>query len=60
MAKPTYKIGLDVALCLVFISLKMSDVIDWSWWWVFSPLWVGVVLVGLINTLKAIVSGDAA
>jgi phosphoglycerol transferase MdoB-like AlkP superfamily enzyme len=29
-------------LFLVFLVLKLTDVIDWSWWWVTAPLWVPV------------------
>lgn len=28
------------ALTLLFIALKLGDVIDWSWWWVLSPQWI--------------------
>ena len=31
-------------LCLLFIGLKLGNVITWSWWWVFAPLWGQVVL----------------
>lgn len=33
--------GLDIitATFLVFIVLKLSNVIDWAWWWVLAPLW---------------------
>ena len=31
-------------LAIVFIILKLSHVIAWSWWWVLSPLWVGPAL----------------
>ena len=31
------------ALTLMFLGLKLADKIDWSWWWVFSPVWVPVV-----------------
>lgn len=24
-------------LQILFIALKLCGVIDWSWWWVFSP-----------------------
>jgi hypothetical protein len=24
---------------VVFITLKLCDVIDWSWWWVTAPFW---------------------
>ena len=26
-------------LTLLFIGLKLGGVIQWSWWWVLSPLW---------------------
>ena len=30
--------GLDVILTIVFVVLKLCDVITWHWLWVFSPL----------------------
>lgn len=27
-------------LLLIFVTLKLTDLIDWSWWWVLSPLWI--------------------
>ena len=36
-------------LTVVFVVLKLTDVIDWSWWWVFSPLWIPLaIIVGAI------------
>ncbi len=32
-------------LSLLFIGLKLSDHIDWSWWWVLSPIWIPAALV---------------
>lgn len=29
---------------LVFLTLKLCHVIDWSWWWITAPLW-GLVLL---------------
>ena len=42
--------GLTVAdvLLIVFIVLKLCKVIDWSWWWVLSPLWISLIIVILI------------
>jgi len=45
--------GLTLAggLFLVFLTLKLCHVINWSWWWITCPLWGGIVLfiiVGLI------------
>lgn len=36
-------IGLGGALFLVFLVLKLTDTIDWSWWWVTAPLWIPAV-----------------
>lgn len=36
------------ALQLLFIALKLTHVIDWSWWWVLSPLWITASLAALI------------
>lgn len=30
---------------IIFLILKLTNVIDWSWWWVTSPLWVSVLIV---------------
>jgi hypothetical protein len=32
---------------LVFIILKLTGVIRWSWWWVLSPLWIAGILTVL-------------
>ena len=38
----TYVCGLNFCslLTIVFITLKLINVIDWSWWWVLGPLWI--------------------
>jgi len=47
--------GLNVVglLGVAFVVLKLTDVIDWSWWWVLSPFWIPfsiVFVVALITT----------
>ena len=39
-------IGFTGLLTLVFIVLKLTHVINWSWVWVLSPIWIttGIVL----------------
>ena len=32
-------------LTAVFITLKLTKVIDWSWWWVMSPLLIPAAIV---------------
>lgn len=38
-------IGLAGVLFIVFLVLKLTDNIDWSWWWVTAPLWLPLALV---------------
>lgn len=33
-------VGFGGLLLLLFIGLKLGNVIDWSWWWVTAPAWV--------------------
>ena len=35
----------SVIVFLAFFFAKIYDKIDWSWWWVFSPLWIPAALV---------------
>jgi hypothetical protein len=48
-------VGLGTVLFLIFLILKLTNTIDWSWWWVTSPLWIpaGILLIifGLLGIL---------
>jgi hypothetical protein len=46
-----YGISFTELLLAIFIVLKLTGVINWSWWWVLSPLWItlGIVVVILIG-----------
>lgn len=33
------------ALTLIFITLKLTGHIAWSWWWVLAPLWIPAIIV---------------
>ena len=37
-------IGLTGVLFVVFLVLKLTGNIDWSWWWVTSPLWIPIAI----------------
>lgn len=41
-------IGIGTLLFIVFLVLKLCNVIDWSWWWVTAPLWIPIGLILLI------------
>ena len=52
-------IGFCGLLTIVFIILKLLDKIDWSWWWVLSPIWIPwVIILGvllILGVIKAII-----
>lgn len=42
-------IGFPSLLTLLFIGLKLTDKIDWSWVWVLAPTWIPVAIgLGLL------------
>ena len=38
-------IGSAGGLTLIFIALKLAKVINWSWVWVLSPIWISILLM---------------
>jgi predicted tellurium resistance membrane protein TerC len=42
-------------LVLVFITLKLTGTINWSWWWVLSPIWVPVAFIVLLAIIYAFI-----
>lgn len=38
-------VGFLGLLTIVFIVLKLTHTINWSWWWVLAPLWIPAVLM---------------
>lgn len=48
-------VGFLGTLALIFITLKLAGVINWSWWWVLAPLWVvPAICLGVFAVLGAI------
>ena len=46
---------LTVIIFLAFFFAKIFDKIDWSWWWVFSPLWIPIaIIIGIIGIIALI------
>jgi hypothetical protein len=39
-------------LTFIFTVLKLVGIIHWSWWWVFSPVWIPIAcaVLGFIIT----------
>lgn len=45
------QIGFAGLLTIVFIVLKLTEVITWSWLWVLSPMWIGFAIFVLIFSI---------
>lgn len=41
-------VGFVGLLTIAFIVLKLCNVIDWSWWWVISPIWITACIVAML------------
>lgn len=48
--------SLATLLLVLFIGLKLGNVIAWSWWWVLSPLWLPWVLFAFAWLIITIMS----
>lgn len=48
-------IGFLGLLTIVFIVLKLTKYIDWSWWWVLSPVLIPIAFVIVILIIVGIV-----
>ena len=50
-------VGVMGLLLVLFVGLKLTGPIDWSWWWVTAPIWaplaavLAIVVVILIFTI---------
>lgn len=48
-------IGAGGLLGVSFVVLKLTHVIDWSWWWVTLPFWIGIPIALVILIVAAMV-----
>ena len=42
-------------LTLIFVVLKLCNVINWGWLWVLSPLWIGIAIYVLFVVIVSII-----
>jgi len=50
-------IGFVGLLTVLFVGLKLTNFIAWSWWWVLSPIWLSIV-IGLIFLALFVFAAD--
>ena len=50
-------IGFFGLLTIVFVILRLTEVITWSWWWVLAPLWIPMALSTIVVVIVFLVIG---
>lgn len=45
-------------LTLLFIGLKLAGVIHWKWFWVVSPIFIGILFSMLLTYVNYLLNGD--
>lgn len=54
--KTTYQgPGFFTLLGVLFVGLKLANIIDWSWWWVLAPLWGPLLFVLLFFAIVLVI-----
>lgn len=61
--KDSYKsaasgLSFPTVVFIVFLILKLTGLVNWSWWWIFSPIWISfgiVVLIFLIGVIVGVI-----
>jgi hypothetical protein len=51
----TNGLGFGTILFLIFLTLKLTNNIQWSWLWVTAPLWIPLVILGLAVVLLTLI-----
>jgi hypothetical protein len=50
-SKSSNGLGIGTILFLIFMVLKLTNYIDWSWWWVTAPLWIPIIILGVVGLI---------
>ena len=59
-SKALVSVGFFDLLFLVFLTLKLTHTIAWSWWFVTAPLWAPLCLIILAVIIFVVLAGCAA
>jgi hypothetical protein len=50
-------IGFMGLLALLFVGLKLTGYIAWSWWWVLAPMWAPTVVAIIVLAVVFAIEG---
>jgi hypothetical protein len=47
-------LDLTDALGLMFVYLKLTVQIGWSWWWVTAPFWIKLIMLSIVSIISIV------
>ncbi len=53
------RFGFVGLMALLFIALKLTGYVAWSWWWVLAPVWAPFALILGIVAVAAVIAAMA-
>lgn len=53
-------IGFCGLLTIVFIVLKLTKIINWSWLWVLAPIWIPIIITVIIVIIMFVIAKIAS
>jgi len=56
ISRSTLGSSVIITLSIVFVTFKLTGVINWSWWWVTSPLWLPLASALTLMTMAVILT----
>ncbi|QDK03505.1 membrane protein [Mycobacterium phage PainterBoy] len=50
------QLPIGLVLFIVFLVLKLTEVIDWSWWWIAAPIWIPLALLAFVYSATSAIA----
>ena len=50
-----WQIIIPVLVTALFFVLKLANIIDWNWIWIFAPLWIPLIIIAFYMLFASIV-----
>lgn len=49
-----WQIIIPILMTALFFMLKLTNIIDWNWVWIFAPLWIPLVIIAFFMVFASI------
>ncbi len=60
MAQRGGGVGFVGLLVVLLVGLKLTGIVEITWWWVFSPVWIGgLIMLAIAGAFLAFIVGSS-